>query len=154
LSDADLPIASLTPKRHRAAVARLVDDERRAQGLPALRHAGSLRLSAMRWARWIVRHSRFTHGDAKKRFRGSPYARIARARGDRWLIGEALAWGIGDRSTPRSIVAAWMASPHHRALVLGQWKHRGVWSVADAPLPGSQPDGVTVVFHFGWRGPR
>jgi hypothetical protein len=44
-----------------------------------------------------------------------------------------------------------MASPQHRALVLGDWQHGAAWSVDDAPQPGEQPDGVTVVHHFGWR---
>jgi uncharacterized protein YkwD len=150
--DADLPITAISRRRHRRAVARLVDDERRRRGLRPLRHAPSLSLSARHWAGWIVRHSRFTHGNFQRRSRRSPYARISRRLHRRWRAGEALAWGTGDASTPRAIVGAWMDSPEHRALLLGHWEHGAVWSVHDAPAPGAQADGVTVVHEFGWRG--
>jgi uncharacterized protein YkwD len=151
VSDFDLPIATLGAKRHRRAVWKLVNEQRRGHGLNAVRYSPNLSLSARRWCRWMVRNSKFTHGDVDRRLQGSPYARLARRRGMRWQIGEALAWGVGARSTPRSIVAAWMASPQHRALVLGDWAHGAAWSVHDAPKPGTQADGVTVVQHFGWR---
>jgi uncharacterized protein YkwD len=34
------------------------------------------------------------------------------------FAGENLAWGVGDRGTARGIVAAWLASPGHRANLL------------------------------------
>lgn len=34
------------------------------------------------------------------------------------LAGENLAWGVGQRGTARAIVAAWLASPQHRANLL------------------------------------
>ena len=35
------------------------------------------------------------------------------------LVGENLAWGSGARGSARMIVAAWLASPEHRANLLG-----------------------------------
>lgn len=89
MADADLPITALTVKRHRRAVARLVTDQRRAAGLPALRYAGSLRISAQAWARAMVRNSRFGHGNFAKRLLRFPFV-LAR-RGKRWRVGENLA---------------------------------------------------------------
>jgi uncharacterized protein YkwD len=152
VSDFDLPIQDLGPKRHRRAVWALVNAQRRDHGLRPVRFSINLSLSARRWCRWMVRHSKFTHGDEERRLQHSPYARLARRRGLRFKIGEVLGFGLAERSTPRSIVAAWMASPKHRAVVLGEdFRHGSVWSVADAPQPGKQADGVTVVHHFGWR---
>ena len=37
---------------------------------------------------------------------------------DGYEVGENIAWGSYDLSTPASIVAAWMASPPHRANIL------------------------------------
>jgi uncharacterized protein YkwD len=34
------------------------------------------------------------------------------------IAGENLAWGTGDAGTARAIVAAWLASPEHRANLL------------------------------------
>lgn len=34
------------------------------------------------------------------------------------IAGENLAWGTGDHATARAIVAAWLASPEHRANLL------------------------------------
>lgn len=152
MSDFDLPIQTLGPKRHRRAVWALVNEQRRRHGLAPVRFSPNLSLSARRWARWMVRHSKFTHGDVDKRLKGSPYARLARRRGLRWKVGEALAWKVADETAPRTIVDAWMASPQHRALLLGDdWLHGAVWSINDAPRPGKQADGVTVVHHLGWR---
>ena len=46
-----------------------------------------------------------------------------------WSVGENLAWGKGKHGTPAAIVAAWMASPGHREMILtGEHeggRHRG-----------------------------
>jgi hypothetical protein len=66
---------------------------------------------------------------------------VLRSRDRRWKVGENLAWGIGESSTPRSIVAAWMASAEHRKNILGRWTYGAVWTQADAPRPGLQRNG-------------
>jgi uncharacterized protein YkwD len=150
VSDFDLPISAMDRKRHRRAVAELVNQERRSRGLGAVRFALSLRISARAWALAITRSSRFTHGDFAKRVLRFPF--VVRSRGRRWKVAENLAWGIGESSTPRSIVADWMASAEHRKNILGRWTYGAVWTQADAPRPGLQRNGVTVVQHFGRRG--
>jgi uncharacterized protein YkwD len=149
MSDADLPIGAIDRRRHRRAVVTLVNDERRARGLPRLRHAHSLSLSARAWARALSRSSSFTHGDFARRARRFPFVLASRSR--RARVAENLATGTGAESAPRRIVAGWMASPAHRGRILGRWRYTAVWTQRDAPRPGTQPNSVIVVQHFGRR---
>jgi uncharacterized protein YkwD len=150
MSDHDLPITAMDRRRHRRAVAQLVDQERRSRGLPRLRHSRGLSVSARAWARALTRGSRFTHGDFARRVLRFPF--VVASRGSRWRVAENLAWGTGSESVPRRIVASWMASPEHRDNILGPWQYGAVWSQRDAPRRGLQRSGVTVVQHFGRRG--
>ncbi len=143
----DQPINVSNPVRHQHAVTVLVNRERHKYGLPRLRPARSLRRSARRWALVQTRVSFFGHGDFARRSLGFPFIRGGR-RGTR-TVGENLAWGVGPTSTPRRIVRMWMRSPSHRATLLGHWRYGAVASIADAPMPGRQTSGVTVVQHFG-----
>lgn len=43
-----------------------------------------------------------------------------------WRVGENLAWGTGEYGSVRSIFAAWMHSPGHRANVLGDFTETGL----------------------------
>ena len=97
----------------------LLNAKRRANSLRPLRHATKLIRAARRHSRDMVAHSYFAH-DSRS---GANFtARIARTGWmdgrDRWVVGENLAWGGGSQSTPRKIVASWMASPGHRANIL------------------------------------
>ena len=147
MSDFDLPINVIGPRRHRIAVARLVNDERRKQGLPPLRPAPALRVSARSWALTQVRNSRFGHGNFARRILRFPFVLAGTPRTR--AVGENLAWGAGARSTPREIVKGWMRSPGHRANIMRNWQYGAVWSSPDTPAPGRQREGVTVVQHFG-----
>ncbi|MEA2179945.1 MAG: hypothetical protein QOG77_3242 [Solirubrobacteraceae bacterium] len=149
MSDFDLPIAAMDRKRHRRAVWELVNRERVVHGRRRLRFAPSLSLSARSWARALSSDSRFTHGDFARRVLRFPF--VLRSAG-RWKVAENLGWGTGSESTPRSIVSRWMASPEHRANILGTWRYSAVWTQRDAPSPGLQPNSVIVVQHFGRRG--
>ncbi|MEA2178463.1 MAG: hypothetical protein QOG77_1760 [Solirubrobacteraceae bacterium] len=149
MSDYDLPIRAMDRRRHRRAVAELVNQERRKRGLRRLRHSPRLSLSARAWARALTAGSRFTHGDFARRVLRFPF--VLASRGKRWRVAENLAWGSGPESTPRRIVASWMASPEHRENILGSWQYGAVWTQQDAPKPGVQRDSVTVVQHFGSR---
>jgi uncharacterized protein YkwD len=149
MSDFDQTIAQLGRKRHRRAVFELVNRERVVRGLPRTRFALSLRMSAHAWGLALSRASKFTHGDFARRVLRFPF--VLRSRGKRWKVAENLAWGTGPTSTPRSIVQRWMASPEHRANILGDWRYSAVWSERDSPRPGPQRDSVIVVQHFGIR---
>jgi uncharacterized protein YkwD len=66
-----------------------------------------------------------------------------------WHLGENLAWGSGDYGTVRSIFRAWMASPEHRANVLGDYSEVGV-NVQVGTLGGVERTRVWTE-HFGHR---
>lgn len=143
----DQPINVSNPIRHQHAVTVLVNRERSKHGLPPLRPARSLRSSARRWALVQSRVSFFGHGDFARRYSAFPFIRAGR-RGRR-AVAENIAWGLGITSTPRRIVRMWMSSAPHRATILGTWRYGAVATIADAPMPGRQTSGVTVVQHFG-----
>jgi len=68
-----------------------------------------------------------------------------------YVIGENLAWGTYSLSTPRSIVAAWIASPGHLANILeGQYTETGIGIAPAVPssLGGGSP-GATYAQEFG-----
>ncbi len=57
-----------------------------------------------------------------------------RARAAAVAVGQNIAWGSGAQSTPASIVAAWMASPPHRAVLLRR-RFRDAGVAASTTLP-------------------
>jgi uncharacterized protein YkwD len=68
-----------------------------------------------------------------------------------YTVGENLAWGTLYLATPRSIVAAWMASPEHRANILnGEYRDSAIAIAPSAPpsLADGQP-GATYTQEFG-----
>lgn len=87
----------------RTAVVCLINAERAAHGLPALRDSSRLDGTAQLWTNTMVATGDFTHGS-------DPAARITAA-GLSWsAMGENIATGY---PSPRRVVAAWMASPEH-----------------------------------------
>jgi uncharacterized protein YkwD len=70
---------------------------------------------------------------------------------DGYVIGENLAWGTYQLSTPQSIVAAWFASPGHLANILeAQYKETGIGVTPNVPssLAEGAP-GATYAQEFG-----
>jgi uncharacterized protein YkwD len=68
-----------------------------------------------------------------------------------YVIGENLAWGTYQLSTPASIVAAWIASPGHLANILeAQYRETGIGVTPAVPssLSGGSP-GATYAQEFG-----
>ena len=149
MGDADLPISAIDRRRHRRAVARLINQERLSRGLPRLRFSLALSLSARAWARALSSRSRFEHGNFGQRALRFPF--VLAGRGRRREVAENLATGTGPNSTPRAIVESWMASPRHREVILGNWQYQAVWTQRDSPRPGQQPNSVIVVQHVGRR---
>jgi len=102
-----------------AATLCLINRERAAHRMKVLRPHGALNLAAHRHSTDMAIRNYFAH-DTKGGGRFS--TRIMAARYVRpnthWSIGENLAWGTGQLSTPASIVEAWMRSPGHRANIL------------------------------------
>ena len=108
----------------RRAVLCLINRQRSLNGLNRLRANRRLARAARRHAADMARHNYFSHVSLS----GSSPLRRVRAAGWRRGVGEALAWGCGAQATPRAIVAAWMASPSHRAIIMGRGHAVGLGS--------------------------
>jgi uncharacterized protein YkwD len=118
--DAELRPSEQDLERIRAATLCLVNRERASHGESALQPNGQLRQAAQGHTESMVENDYFEHtgpgGQTQlQRLRDVGYIYSSRIG---YAIGENLAWGGGALGTPRAIVAAWMASPGHRANIL------------------------------------
>jgi uncharacterized protein YkwD len=87
----------------------------------------------------------------------TPLALVARtpypAHAASFAVGQNLAWGTENDVTPAHIVAEWMASPPHRAIMLSnEYRNAGVAVAPTVParLYAGRPD-ATYAFEFGRR---
>ena len=130
----------------------LVNAERSHRGLRPLHLSRRLSRAARGHARDMVRRDYFSHDSLSgasfvDRIRHTGYLRGPRA----WIVGENLAWGSGDRSTPAAIVDAWMHSPGHRANILQRrFRQIGIGLVSGAPVSVDGP-AATYATDFGAR---
>jgi uncharacterized protein YkwD len=104
----------------RTAIICLVNRERAAQGESALTANAQLEQSAQAHTDSMVSENYFEHispqGETPvMRMRAAGYIYSSRIG---YEVGENIGWGTLADSTPRAIVAAWMASPGHRANIL------------------------------------
>ncbi len=76
-----------------------------------------------------------------------------RARAATIAVGQNIAWGTGIFSTPAHIVAEWMASPPHRAIILsGEFRDTGIAIAPTLPRElGAGSAGATYAMEFGRR---
>ncbi len=104
----------------RGATLCLVNRERRLRGERPLRPNARLRHAAQAHTNSMAYHNYFEHLGPRgqtplARMRAVGYISSSRAG---YEVGENIAWGTRRLATPRAIVAAWMASPGHRANIL------------------------------------
>ena len=67
-----------------------------------------------------------------------------------WAVGEILAWGRQGSGSAASIVAAWMASPAHRRVLLARrYRDIGVGAANGDPFGGG---GITFAAELGATG--
>jgi uncharacterized protein YkwD len=131
-----------------AAVRCLLNGERADRGLTPLRTDSQLQRAALAHGADMVERSYFSHTGRN----GSQVADRIRAAGYladsvSWRVGENLAWGTGDLSTPQTIMKAWMDSPGHRANILrADYREIGLGVVGGNP---SGSEGATFVTEFG-----
>lgn len=132
----------------------LVDQIRRAHGLPALQANGALGSVASSQVVTMVRWDYFAD------IRPSGQTPLALVGGTSYpvhteavSVGQNIAWGTGSYATPAHIVAAWMASPPHRANILsGQYRDAGVAVTPAVPsVLRVGRRGATYAFEFGVR---
>jgi uncharacterized protein YkwD len=62
---------------------------------------------------------------------------------------EAIGWGCGSLGVPSAVLDAWLASPTHRAIVLGRYRRAGVGMAVGAPLPVGCSGAGTWVLDVG-----
>jgi uncharacterized protein YkwD len=130
----------------------LLNAERTQRGLRPLKVNRRLARAATAHAADMVRREYFSHDTLigtsfVTRIRRTGYLSGPRA----WIVGENLAWGSGDRSTPAAIVRAWMNSPGHRANILQRrFREVGIGLALGAP---EFPDetAATYATDFGAR---
>jgi uncharacterized protein YkwD len=111
---------------------------RAARGLPPLRSARSLVVSARRHSAEMGRRGFFAHESVD----GTPFwRRIERFYIDEgfrsWEVGENIFWQSPAALAALSVVRSWLASPGHRANVLSHtWRDAGVGAVSLPSAPG------------------
>ena len=108
--------------RLRRAMLCLVNRTRSAAGLAPFRGERHLARAASRHAADMGRRHYFAHVSPSGK---GPMSR-ARSAGWRGGVGEVIAWGCGTLSTPAATLRAWLNSPPHRAILLGNARRAGV----------------------------
>jgi uncharacterized protein YkwD len=127
----------------RAATLCLLNRERAAHHLGALRDDPKLARAAQGHAADMVQRGYFAHGNFGARIARTGWGRHRRT----YTIGENLGYGSSGDATPRAIVAAWMESPGHRANILQRRFHAiGIGIAAGTPDGGA---GTTYSTDFG-----
>jgi len=127
----------------REATLCLVNRERSRAGEQPLRPNGALEDSAQGHSTSMAVHGYFEHvspggSTPLSRMRESGYLSSSTPG---YMVGENIAWGSGSLATPAAMVAAWMASPPHRANILDR-SFRDTGMGVSPHLPSSFADGA------------
>jgi uncharacterized protein YkwD len=127
----------------------LINAERARTGARKLHRRARLNKVAFRLSDRMVDRNVFSHllgGNPVQRILGTGYARGS----SDWDVAETIAW-IRPGEGPGAAIAAWLASPVHRAILRDrQWRDVGVGTVRGSPFAGLQ-GGYTVTAEFGRR---
>ena len=106
-----------------SALLRQMNVVRVQHGLGRLAFDSHLEVAARAHSRQMVTSGVFEHGAFA--------SRMARFRIQGSIAGENLAWGTGSQGSARGVVAAWLASPEHRATLLSpKYRRIGIGSIA------------------------
>jgi uncharacterized protein YkwD len=117
--DVDLVPSAANMAKVQAATLCLLNGERADEGLAALKEDTALDNAAAVHNDDMIKGQYFDHiapdgSSPVDRIQATGYLPKVGA----WTVGENLAWGTGDLSTPKNIVKAWMASTGHRENIL------------------------------------
>jgi uncharacterized protein YkwD len=134
------------------AIICLVNAERAARDVAPLKRDADLAQAARGHSQDMAQNQYFSHDSPdgsglSDRLKAAGYGDP----GDGWRAGEDLGWGTGDRATPNALVDAWMASDHHRRILLSAtYKEIGVGVAAGAPVATSSGlPGATYAMDVG-----
>lgn len=147
----DLPPLAQNVAQMTSATLCLLNQQRAANGLRALTEQSQLDAASLGHSQDMVRRQYFAHdtlggGDFVDRLIAAGYALTEN---DGWALGENLAWGSNELSTPANIVDALMHSPGHRANILDRgYSEIGIGIVIGAPVPDT-PNAATYTTDFG-----
>lgn len=137
----------------RTAILCLINQTRAGDGELPLQPDAALEQAAQSHSERMVAEDYFEHvapdGETPaNRLRAAGYLSNPQAG---YTIGENIAWGTGSLATPRTIVAAWIASPEHLSNILDA-RYRdtaiGVAPAAPSSFGGGQA-GATYTQEFG-----
>jgi uncharacterized protein YkwD len=133
----------------RGAILCLHNQIRAARHLPLLKQNQKLIRAAVAHSSNMVNDGYFDHTDPSgdtfvDRILGSGYVK----RNAGWTLGENLAWGTGDLSTPQGVMNSWMASPGHKANILKR-AYREVGIGIRLGVPSDDGVGATYTADFG-----
>ncbi|HEY1366683.1 MAG TPA: CAP domain-containing protein [Gaiellaceae bacterium] len=128
-----------TPAASERAILRSVNAARVERGLRPLRLDPALRRAARAHAGEMLKRGSLGHGDFRRR--------MVTFKVEGPIVAEDLAWGIGSRAEPRTMVAEWLASPVHRANLLRPGFNRIGIGAARGTFHGL-PDALVVTADF------
>lgn len=144
-TDANMRVGRAPRSALKAAVVCLINKQRRAHGLPALRANHRLDRSAQSWTNVMVDAGDFSHG--------SDFSARISAVGFIWsTVGENIATGF---PTPRDVVNAWMGSTGHCQNILSPSfadvgtgiRAKPVRGFASGPATWTQDFGLPIGHH-------
>jgi uncharacterized protein YkwD len=150
-ANADLVPTTANLAQVRSATLCLMNAERRARGLRRLKSNSRLRTAAQRYAEEMVRKDFFGHVSPSgttvlQRIKKATY--LSRVRS--YAVGENLAWGTRQLSTPAQTMRGWMNSAPHRRNILDRgFREVGIGVAIGAP--GTSDPGATYATDFGRR---
>jgi uncharacterized protein YkwD len=140
---ADIRQDGQSARQYAGAVQCLLNEQRAQAGLPPLVSDRRLTRAARRFSLAMVRRRFFDHVSPEGSTVGQ---RVRQAGFSGGALGETIAWGSGEQSTPGAIVSGWMGSPGHRAIILDGQFHRV--GVGVAPGSPAGMGGATVTGDF------
>jgi uncharacterized protein YkwD len=132
----------------------LINDQRAAHGVRALRVNARLSSASSGYSQRMVAQAFFDH----KAPDGTTLVQRLTSvgyldGGDDWVVGENIGWGQGPLSTPRAMVDAWMNSAGHRRNILsGDYAEVGLGLALGTPESSNW--GATYTTDFGHKPPK
>jgi uncharacterized protein YkwD len=135
---------SISARAFARSVRCTLNAQRAQSGLAPLAADRRLDRAASRFSRSMVAERFFAHVSPA----GSTPGQRARAAGFAGsALGETIAWGAGELSTPAAIVDQWMQSPPHRAIILdGRYRRVGLGVASGSPAGADGAATVTADF--------